>query len=200
MNWEALGGLIRHALTTLGGVAVAKGYIDESTMAGGVGAIMTLLGIAWSLWAKRGKSAPTVQAHPLAVLGALMLGMLVLGGCSAPQIASGVKASLTVDAELREFTIQDVRVAQAMATAQNDAIALQCYDYLLVALPELGQGVDGPTDAVGVISAFQKARGAVRGFQEVTVTDQFIMACSPLYVSARDDVIGIAQMFGRLSL
>ena len=53
MNVEALGGLIRHALTVLGGYFVASGGIDQPTMEGAVGAIMTLLGVGWSLYAKR---------------------------------------------------------------------------------------------------------------------------------------------------
>lgn len=53
MNMEVLGGLIRHALTVAGGYFVASGGIDQPTMEGAVGAIMTLLGVAWSLYAKR---------------------------------------------------------------------------------------------------------------------------------------------------
>ncbi len=54
MTPEAIGGLIRHILTVAGGALVASGGIDEPTMQGGVGAIMALLGIAWSLYSKRG--------------------------------------------------------------------------------------------------------------------------------------------------
>ena len=50
-------GLIRHILTTLGRVLVAKGTIDASMMETGVGAVSTLIGIAWSVMEKRGKPA-----------------------------------------------------------------------------------------------------------------------------------------------
>lgn len=45
-------GLIRHLLTFAGGYAVAKGYLDEGTMLELVGAITTVVGTVWSLWAK----------------------------------------------------------------------------------------------------------------------------------------------------
>lgn len=48
-----LGGLVRHILTVAGGFLVATGGIDEPTMTGGVGAIMTLLGIGWSIYKKK---------------------------------------------------------------------------------------------------------------------------------------------------
>lgn len=53
MNPAVIGGLVRHILTVAGGFLVATGGIDEPTMSGGVGAIMTLLGIGWSYYQKR---------------------------------------------------------------------------------------------------------------------------------------------------
>jgi hypothetical protein len=46
-------GLIRHGLTTVGGVLVAKGYIDAGLIEGVVGAIVTLLGAGWSIYDKK---------------------------------------------------------------------------------------------------------------------------------------------------
>lgn len=41
-------GFIRHALTLAGGVLVTKGVVDEASMLEAVGAIITLIGFAWS--------------------------------------------------------------------------------------------------------------------------------------------------------
>ena len=49
-------GLIRHALTFVGGIIVAKGLVDESLIQEVVGAAMTILGAAWSILSKK-KSA-----------------------------------------------------------------------------------------------------------------------------------------------
>ncbi len=40
-------------LTFAGGFAVAKGYVDPAQMETLVGAAVTLIGAAWSLWSKR---------------------------------------------------------------------------------------------------------------------------------------------------
>lgn len=47
MNPKLMGQL-RHALTALGGVAVAYGVMDEETLAQIVGAVVTLVGFIWS--------------------------------------------------------------------------------------------------------------------------------------------------------
>jgi hypothetical protein len=57
MNNDQILGLARHVLTTLGGVAVAKGMVDESTMVAIAGALATILGAAWSIYAKRKATA-----------------------------------------------------------------------------------------------------------------------------------------------
>ena len=41
---------------TLGGVVVTRGFVDESTMISIVGALVTLAGAAWSVYAKRTKA------------------------------------------------------------------------------------------------------------------------------------------------
>lgn len=46
-------GLIRHALTFVGGIIVAKGLVDESLFQEVLGAIMTLAGAAWSYVSKK---------------------------------------------------------------------------------------------------------------------------------------------------
>lgn len=53
MNPAIMKGVIRHALTTLGGGALAGGYMTESDVTAIAGAISTLIGFAMSLIAKR---------------------------------------------------------------------------------------------------------------------------------------------------
>lgn len=47
MKEQALA-LVRHALTFAGGLVVGKGYVDEATATAVVGALMTLISVAWS--------------------------------------------------------------------------------------------------------------------------------------------------------
>lgn len=49
MNREQVLGFVRHFLTFGGGLIVAKGYTDESTMVQMVGALITLIGGVWSI-------------------------------------------------------------------------------------------------------------------------------------------------------
>jgi hypothetical protein len=54
MDWTTIGALVaRHALTTAGGWLAANGFLPDGTTAQTfVGAGMTLLGVAWSVWQK----------------------------------------------------------------------------------------------------------------------------------------------------
>lgn len=49
-------GVVRHILTTVGGIFVAKGMIDEDTANAVIGATVTIGGVAWSLFDKRNKA------------------------------------------------------------------------------------------------------------------------------------------------
>ena len=53
MKKNELLGLIRHALTFVGGIVVTKGLIDESLFQELLGGIMTLVGAGWSIWEKK---------------------------------------------------------------------------------------------------------------------------------------------------
>ena len=48
-----IGSFARHILTTLGGMAVAKGWLDSSQIEPVAGALLVLAGVAWSLIQKR---------------------------------------------------------------------------------------------------------------------------------------------------
>lgn len=86
---EIILGLLRHGLTAAGGSLVTKGLIGADDLAQGVGAVMTLVGIVWSVMHKRGVEARVEHAAttgerngpPASGAGALMiLGSLLLAG------------------------------------------------------------------------------------------------------------------------
>jgi hypothetical protein len=49
---EHTAGMIRHVLTSIGGLMIMMGYADEATVTAVVGAALTLMGFAWSWMAK----------------------------------------------------------------------------------------------------------------------------------------------------
>jgi hypothetical protein len=57
MTLEKTLGVIRHALTFGGGFLVTSGYLTESTLDTGIGAIVTLIGVIWSVVDKNKKAA-----------------------------------------------------------------------------------------------------------------------------------------------
>lgn len=60
MNQDQIFGIIRHVLTTLGGVAITKGWIDEESAIELTGLVMSIIGFTWSFWIKR-KSTPSIE-------------------------------------------------------------------------------------------------------------------------------------------
>jgi hypothetical protein len=59
---EIVLGFARHALTAGGGALATKGFIGASEVEGLVGAILTIVGVVWSVVAKRKAAAPTSPA------------------------------------------------------------------------------------------------------------------------------------------
>ncbi len=55
MNKDILFAVARHFLTLLGGAIAARYAIDGATIDAASGAILTLVGFAWSIWDKRQK-------------------------------------------------------------------------------------------------------------------------------------------------
>lgn len=53
LSKEQILGIIRHALTFIGGIVVMKGLIDEATIMEIVGGVMTLTGTIWSIVDKK---------------------------------------------------------------------------------------------------------------------------------------------------
>ena len=52
---EQIMGIIRHALTFVGGIVVMKGLVDETMVTEIVGGVMTLTGAIWSIVNKKEK-------------------------------------------------------------------------------------------------------------------------------------------------
>lgn len=52
MTQDQVLGIVRHVLTTFGGLIVSRGYTDESTMTSLVGAAITIIGVIWSIKSK----------------------------------------------------------------------------------------------------------------------------------------------------
>ena len=53
LSKEQIMGIIRHALTFVGGIVVMKGLVDESTVTEIIGGAMTLTGAIWSIINKK---------------------------------------------------------------------------------------------------------------------------------------------------
>lgn len=53
MQKEQVMGFIRHALTFIGGAMVAKGLADDGQVAELTGSIMSVVGVIWSIVAKK---------------------------------------------------------------------------------------------------------------------------------------------------
>jgi hypothetical protein len=53
MNTAVILGIVRHLLTGLGGAVVAQGWASEEMVTQGIGAIVTLAGLAWSIVDKK---------------------------------------------------------------------------------------------------------------------------------------------------
>lgn len=49
LSKEQVLGIIRHALTFIGGIVVMKGITDETTVTEIVGGVVTLVGAIWSI-------------------------------------------------------------------------------------------------------------------------------------------------------
>jgi hypothetical protein len=64
MKKEQILGLIRHLLTFVGGLAIAKGLIDQVQETELVGAICTIIGTVWSVLVKKTEAPVTPDVKP----------------------------------------------------------------------------------------------------------------------------------------
>ena len=52
MTKEQIMGMVRHSMTFVGGILLAMGYVESTMWAEVSGAVMTLMGAAWSIYDK----------------------------------------------------------------------------------------------------------------------------------------------------
>lgn len=136
MRSQVFLGFLRHVLTFGGGLLVARGSVSETEAMEGVGAICTLLGLAWSVYAKR--SAPAASPEPgrigvtLPMIFAALLAcaMCVSTGCQSTGDASNrceyySSAYLAYQA-IAEVRSEDVSKEEIMA-ARAAAVFLRAY-------------------------------------------------------------------------
>lgn len=57
MNREAILGVVRHVLTTAGGYLAGSGVLNASEVEAAAGAITVLVGVVWSIFDKRTRTA-----------------------------------------------------------------------------------------------------------------------------------------------
>lgn len=92
MNKDTILGFIRHGLTFAGGSLATKGLADSAEVESLVGALITIIGVVWSILEKRSRAAAKAQAAgrpaedsfpggPLLLLGALIPLAAILTGC-----------------------------------------------------------------------------------------------------------------------
>ena len=53
LNKEQVMGIVRHALTFIGGIVVMKGLVDETVITEVIGGVMTLVCAVWSILDKK---------------------------------------------------------------------------------------------------------------------------------------------------
>ena len=53
MNWDIIGGLVRHLLTFGGGFLVTNGTITDGDLQAVVGGVIAIGGVLWSIFTKR---------------------------------------------------------------------------------------------------------------------------------------------------
>ena len=53
MNKEQVLGIVRHVLTTVGGILIANGLIDDGSLTEIIGSVITLVGVIWSVAVKK---------------------------------------------------------------------------------------------------------------------------------------------------
>lgn len=52
LNQDQVSGIVRHVITSIGAVLVATGKTDDATVQMAAGAIVTVIGLAWSIFSK----------------------------------------------------------------------------------------------------------------------------------------------------
>lgn len=163
INWIMVAGVLRHLLTTGGGVLVADGYISEDMLNQTVGAITTLAGVGWSLWEKwKADKMAKEKALKNGAAAALILFAFGLSACASKEAQTPaqrvyaaqadynalLKIAVAYESQPRcklQITVScsDVKVVSLLRKADNDAWAALKTAQDVVRSPHLDQGVWG---------------------------------------------------------
>lgn len=128
---DQVAGLIRHTLTTVGGVLVAKGYLEAGVLEGVIGALMTLIGTGWSIWVKvvaaRGQDAAAPRQGGWARVSLLvplaLAVVLGLSGCeTVKSMADPLRSSASKEAPAVAAARTVIDEGYALLTAVNKVI------------------------------------------------------------------------------
>lgn len=56
MTKEQILGIVRHVATAVGGGFILSGTADETLIQESIGALLTIIGVVWSLWEKTARA------------------------------------------------------------------------------------------------------------------------------------------------
>jgi len=54
-------GIVRHALTVIGGALIAKGYVEEDIVGEAIGGVVSLVGVIWSITSKKNSDSSSSE-------------------------------------------------------------------------------------------------------------------------------------------
>lgn len=153
MNKTTLLALLRHGLTTAGGALAAKGVADSAEVEQLAGALVTIIGVVWSIVEKRNRAgaAPAAPAVPPGTAALLLLfGLLFLTpGCTSFVVEQGdASPERTITFKLRGRAwfsgSQAIANLKAIQTDKSQSFGTDSISNR------------GPTNAVAVIEAATK--------------------------------------------
>lgn len=103
-------GVLRHLMTVGGGYFISQGVMDRSELETAIAAVITLIGVAWSVMSKLSAKAQGTQTTvpPGQIAGILLISVCVL-------------ASGCVSSTLEQVRRHDAKIISARVTAANGA-------------------------------------------------------------------------------
>lgn len=147
---------------------------------------------------------PLRAALSAALLAAWLGGCALINPAAAPSSTSSnppaTAASSNPLQTLASFTLADLQAADAMAKANKDTVADQCFAYLITQVPaaQAQLGSVAPSNVAGAFSAFEAGRTVVTNVQGFVngVPTGLNTACAPLVLDAGGTLVGLAAKLG----
>jgi hypothetical protein len=84
MNKTAILALLRHGLTFLGGALASQGVADSAEIEQGIGAVITLIGLGWSIYEKKNRPSGNLPPGVSLLIGSLLFLPMagLISGCA----------------------------------------------------------------------------------------------------------------------